>query len=84
MFVENQKAAEFLMGGREAGQRDPENVSLLEICRNLEEAMKLGGGSGGVKLILLTSRMAGRPSTNISFIKSKLRLQVIWPSLCKK
>lgn len=43
------------MGRREAGQRDPENVNLLEICRNLEEAMKLGPGAEGGKLILLSS-----------------------------
>lgn len=31
------------MGRRETGQGDPKNVSLLEINRNLEKAMKLGG-----------------------------------------
>ena len=28
---------------REAGPRDPENISLLEICRNHEEAVRLEG-----------------------------------------
>lgn len=49
------------MGRRESGQRDPENVSLLEICRNLEEAMKLGPGAGGGKFAQLLN---GREALN--------------------
>ena len=31
------------MGRRESGQGDPESVSPLDIHKNLDEAMKLGG-----------------------------------------
>lgn len=62
--MENRKRAEFLVDRREAGQRDPETVNLLEICRNLEEAMKLGGGGGGGCQVNVAHLLNGREALN--------------------